>query len=968
MNNYTRLCIIILLTCCSIPLMEGAGFYPIRNFGRMEYGGGTQNWEMVQDNSGRTYFANRDGLLKFDGLRWSLHLLPNYTTVRSAMVDSVNYRLYAGGSDEFGYFHIDSLNREMEYKSLIPTISQPPERFGEIWDIVTMDGGKILFRGDYVLFLYDGKQTEKTTLPEKATATLVKDDIAYIGLQDGRIITFDGKETKELGGLEAIRDKKIAALLDEGDDGLLIATSLDGLYTYSDGILTAYANPVNEYLKQNQLFSASRRGDIHAFGTVDGGAVVINFKTGTVNYITSSTGLQNNTVLELGFDHIGNLWLCLDNGISYAVVDSPILDLLGARSDTGAGYASLVGGSNLFLGTNRGLYATPYPVVSGSHPPLLQKLLSGQVWHIRAVDDDIFISADGGLYHSRMGTFPTAPVKIEGIPEGAWYTSRLKSNPDLLLVSTYRKFYLLKRENGRWVTEGPVEGFEDAGGKFVEDDNGDIWIAHWIRGVYKLTLDADNLRFTGVRLFTSKEGLPHERDNSVSIVDGKVVVASASGKFYRLSTSGEMAEDTVLSKRIPLSSPVHYYPGDTGVSFAVSSNLFWKITEKADGEVGIDSVSFRTVAPALIPGFENLEYYDGNTLLVSQQEGFYFLDISGEKGTDWESPVFVERVTTGDSILYTHTGSPRDYTLKIPYEQNSITLHLACPEYRKENAILFSYRLENYDEDWSSPTTNANKEYTRLTEGTYTFQIRAENTLTGHVAEGKFRFEILPPWYRTAWAKIIYTILTVGLIYLAFLFLRNLSLKNARKVEKRKEEELQRLRREAEQEALQKDYEIAALKGKQLEQDIKHKSSELSNITMNVIRKNEMLQNISSKIARLQENHGGRDAKGKELSRELERLQQIINDNISHDDDWKRFNQNFDIVYENFTKRLLELHPGLSISERRLCCYLKMGLSSKEIAPLFNISAKSVEMNRYRLRRKMDLERSVNLVSYLQSL
>ena len=179
---------------------------------------------------------------------------------------------------------------------------------------------------------------------------------------------------------------------------------------------------------------------------------------------------------------------------------------------------------------------------------------------------------------------------------------------------------------------------------------------------------------------------------------------------------------------------------------------------------------------------------------------------------------------------------------------------------------------------------------------------------------------------------------------------------------------MERLRREAEREAMLKDYEIASLKSDQLEQDIKHKSSELSNITMNVIRKNEILLDISAKLKKLHYKAAVDSATEERLKREVDKILEIIKANISHDDDWKRFNQNFDIVYADFTQHLSEMHPGLTVAELRLCCYLKMGLSSKEIAPLFNISTKSVEMNRYRLRKKMGLGQGDNLTAYLQKI
>ena len=134
---------------------------------------------------------------------------------------------------------------------------------------------------------------------------------------------------------------------------------------------------------------------------------------------------------------------------------------------------------------------------------------------------------------------------------------------------------------------------------------------------------------------------------------------------------------------------------------------------------------------------------------------------------------------------------------------------------------------------------------------------------------------------------------------------------------------------------------------------------------MNVMRKNEILIDISNQINKLQESG---DTISKTSAKQLMKIQKLIKENISHDDDWHKFAQNFDVVYENYLKRLAERFPQLNINDQRLCAYLKMGLSSKEIAPLLNMSYRSVEMARYRLRKKMELRREVNLVDLLQRL
>ena len=92
-----------------------------------------------------------------------------------------------------------------------------------------------------------------------------------------------------------------------------------------------------------------------------------------------------------------------------------------------------------------------------------------------------------------------------------------------------------------------------------------------------------------------------------------------------------------------------------------------------------------------------------------------------------------------------------------------------------------------------------------------------------------------------------------------------------------------------------------------------------------------------------------------------------IKKNIEHDNNWRKFQENFDLVYENYLQRLAEEYPALTLNDKKLCAYLKMNLTSKEIAPLLNMSFRSVEMSRYRLRKKLDIDSEFNLTEFLQN-
>ena len=342
-------------------------------------------------------------------------------------------------------------------------------------------------------------------------------------------------------------------------------------------------------------------------------------------------------------------------------------------------------------------------------------------------------------------------------------------------------------------------------------------------------------------------------------------------------------------------------------------------------------------------------------------EGFIDVDLKYNPGPFKEPKLVIDRVFADrDSVLCRSGFNGAIPDLRIGPDVSTLQFRFAAPIFFDEQNVRFSYRLEGFDDHWSSYGHDPQKEYTNLGPGKYVMHVRAAHPLLPDNYETSLAFTILPPWYLSTGAKVTYMLLVLAMLECARRAVKLWLTRSTRRLAERKEKELEETRRKAREDALQKDVEIATLKGRQLELDVKHKAEELSNLTMNIVRKNEILGDISNRLKKLQDGEIS-----VEINRQIEKLHGIIRDNISHDDDWKNFVHNFDATYEDFTKRLTNLHPDLTITELRTCCYIKMGLSSKDIAPLFTISYRSVEMTRYRLRRKLNLERSENLSDYL---
>jgi DNA-binding CsgD family transcriptional regulator len=699
--------------------------------------------------------------------------------------------------------------------------------------------------------------------------------------------------------------------------------------------------------------------------------VIKDLNTNENIYANMDAGLQNNTKLSLVFDKLGNLWLGLDKGIDYLMINSPIYNLFGNNRLYGSGYCSVVNGNKLYLGTNQGLYITPFPVITSPEPLKLQLVdhLLEQIWCLTEIDNTLFCGTD-------RGTFIIKGNNVERIPniDGTWKMIKLQSHPGYILGSSYKGFFLLKKVNNQWVYWRSINGFDEYGGMLEEDEEGNIWFCHWMKGLYKLTLNPDLDTFS-VEIWDTSKGLNTTRNNVLVKINGELIISSDGG-FFRYDPAKNSIEHAKKYENLfgfhPHSLRLTEMP--SGDIWCISPNYFAIAYKQDDEHYIVDASSFTYLKNKLIIGFENFNFINRSNILISTEDGFSSLDlVAARKMEASETPfkVAVKNVSLTnkrDSLVAGFRLIPHEKNI-FKYTQISIRFDFIAPEYRDEQAINYSYMLENYDTDWSIYSSTNTKEYTKLPKGSYIFRVRAQNLLESKTAETFYRFTILPPWYEGTFFILIYALIISGLLVLLFLYVKRKSEEGAREMEIQKEKEMQEQEKVFKADAKEKEKEIVALKNQKLQYELRHKSQELANSTMNVIRKNEILlelnKNIEKIYSEIDKSETSRSVFA--IKNRLQSMQQEIKQNIERDDNWKRFAENFDMIYENYLKRLKEQFSSLSKNDLKLCAYLKMGLNSKDIAPLLNMSFRSVEMYRYRLRKKLNLIRDINLTDFLQN-
>jgi len=270
------------------------------------------------------------------------------------------------------------------------------------------------------------------------------------------------------------------------------------------------------------------------------------------------------------------------------------------------------------------------------------------------------------------------------------------------------------------------------------------------------------------------------------------------------------------------------------------------------------------------------------------------------------------------------------------------------------------YYLENFDQGWSDWTLKTEKDYTNLPEGNYRFRVMARN-IYGTTSEGhSFSFTIAPPFYRTGWAYLLYSVTGVMALVLVFFQLNKRFKKEKRLMMLKQERELHKKNSQIKQITDKSEQEIVRLRNEKLQSEIDHMNRELTSSTIHLINKNEVLNTVKldlEDIVRKQQMNGHHDG--------LKKIIHTIDQSVSSDNDWKQFELHFNNVHGNFTHRLLEKYPRLTPQEIKLSAYLRLNLNTKEIAHLLNISVRGVEISRYRLRKKLNLDRNENLTDFM---
>ncbi|MEZ5039763.1 MAG: hypothetical protein R2828_07725 [Saprospiraceae bacterium] len=945
-----NICCIIILVLHGQEAEAFLGKYPIRNFSPTEYKAGIQNIDFAQNRDMTLFVANNLGVLSFNGNGWKRHDFKTGKKKRSLAFDENTDRLYVGSQGDFGYYESD-----WEYVSLVDKIPESERDFDEVWDVFLI-GSHVYFCTFQGIYAYDGVTMAVIKHQDGLERSFCSNGKLFTQSQRGKLFEVVENQLVQTYPQEEL-DRIIAGIIPKEGGYLLFYNSGQVEFSTPFGV-TRIFDELIEALRETYVNHVLQLSDTRlAISTQTAGLFLYDLQEYTIEKISIEDGLETNVCLRSFQDYRGNLWVGMQNGIALVHINSPMRLLNQEINLQGSGYEAFETTQGTYYTTSNGIYylakaAVRCEFLSGTEGP---------AYGIQEIAGKLYAGHHTGLFLLENGK-----ARRIAATDGLWEVKQLRSNPEFAIGGAYAGLYLFKiNENKDLQVVQKISGFGASSRFFEEDQQGHIWVGQYYKGLYQLILSADMTQAT-VNQVSRDTDFPINEQIILSRIDDDFYLATYAGLYQLSTTEGTVKVADLFSDNIG-QQPVYLLEQD-------NKNNVHILTENTVGFYKQISANNYVFIPSSL---YQLRYHLNNDLLyvsVNMKEGILFSANEGfihynpklEEPLEIEEPLVISQVfsVTEDRILY----------LRKPFEekQNNLGRLVISPkakvlkidvesfQFNDLGNQQFRYLLKGFDEDYGPWTSTSTKEYTNLTEGEYEFTAQIRNYQGQITSSQTLLLVVEPPFHRSLLAKFLYVILAIGALFAGFRYQRSRYKRKALKIEEAKKMELAAKQEKLIELEQQKEQELLQLREEKMQSELQHVNNLLAASTMNLVVKNEFIEAIKEELKAVKQK-----GKNVETKQSLERIVKEIDTTLRLQEDWDQFEYHFDKVHRDFLTRLRADYPDLSPNEQKLCALLRLNLNTKDIANLLHISLRGVEVARYRLRKKLDLETGQNLSKFI---
>jgi len=664
------------------------------------------------------HFGTLRGVLSYDGAWWRVTPLPNESAVFSVAAGR-GPEIAVGAYGEMGYVTRDP-HGALTYRSLIP---QLPAEFRDVGDVrsVCATAGGFLFVGERALISWSGGPPRVFTDFRATPNPPNRCSGDYL---------FGGDGLQRAGSpLVLLRGRKIESAIAFDETRVLAAVANEGLYLVDGASATPFAAEASEWLRGKTVIAATRAGERIVLGTRLHGILVLDRNGAIEQRLDVGAGLPPGVLAGVLTDREGVVWLAYHGPIVRLDLTSPVT-LLDERSGLhGTTNAVLRNRGRLYIGTSHGLFVDGRMLDGVPSPVWTLAVAHGAL--LAGTGDGLFVIADDDSSRRIDGT--------EG--QVVYDLLHSKAEPATMWVAARKGIGTLRHDGGAWRFAGLIPGTPRYTRSPIELD-GVLWIGSIFDGL---------VRFDGTNVRTYGRG-----EVNTSFAGGKIVAVSEE-RFMNPGENGTLVPDARLQH--------------------VAGNYF-RVAEDAKGDLWTNSTPPQFIrrhgdgrygepVPLVSIDAANIQLVQADadgTIWFAGDEALYRYDSTIAATANPQPRPLIQRAVAADG---------RSVTAPLPYSFRRLRIEFAPLAYQP--GIHYQYRLGT-DESWSAWTTEPSIDYTNLDAGEHVFHLRTRSAAGALSPETTWRFTVLPPWYRTRPALLLW-IITAALLIAAIVRLRTNALR-----------------------------------------------------------------------------------------------------------------------------------------------------------------------------------------------
>jgi len=715
-------------------------------------------WTATQDQSGRLLIGT-NGLTIYNGADWRTAALPDGDCVR-AIAAAPDGRVWVGALNQVGYF-TGGRSGDWRYHSLVDQLPPGTGQIHNVW-YVFLDGSRVDFVTDDRILVWNGSRFDVIALPAGRRL--------FASQSAGRIFIHQPSV-----GLFELRDGQLKLIIPVGilgASGVVWAEAIgpsefllgrgDGLFHYRLGKLSPFAPEASEYLSHNRITAAVRLANRNiVIGTFEGGLVLVADDGRFLGVLSREQGLLSRAVFSLYQDTQGSIWVATDAGMTRIDFRSPAT-VLDSRSGlvSRSAFGLVDVGSTLLALTDDGLFRLD--LVSGArrfapdpHEGLWYRdvaAVAGHVYGAQAQGIDELSAAGAAARWSSPRDVNTLAVAPEA-PRTLWVTYGVQV--EVLAVGTDGTLRQIQSAT-----------LPDAANSICVGPDGDVWVGMRTHGLYRVRMRPD------AEAEITRPALPG------SVNDGQAVVVRARSRIFAFLGGAAFALDSSSGELRRLGAfPVARI---TSLAPSPSGPDLWVTLERSpiDGVavegigclsgLGDAEVTWREFdlpdlsAIGRVRSATAIPDAAGDVLWIGGTEGILRVQTAQLGPLTIPPPPFIDYGEVNGLAAHSRLGAPG---LAFAAAGNRLSVHLGMTDFRHGGSLFFQTRLRGQTDEWSRPSARAVKEFSFLPAASYTLEIRTMGP-SGAVSDPvALPFEVLPPWFRTAWAYAGYLLLTGGTIF-----------------------------------------------------------------------------------------------------------------------------------------------------------------------------------------------------------